>query len=133
MKAHRRVRRGNKPSRLLITPMIDIVFQLVLFLLVSSAFPTKPAIGISLAESSTAKGSEVFELVVSVDASGKIFMNGEEIEFDQLVPALGLFDSRYPVTVEADEKTTNGTIVKIFDKLSECGFSEVNLRTREND
>nr|MBP3281445.1 biopolymer transporter ExbD [Treponema sp.] len=133
MKANRRVRRGNKPSRLMITPMIDIVFQLVLYLLVSATFPTKPALDISLAESSTSKGSETFELVVYVDAAGKISLNGEDVSMEQLVPALNIFDSRYPVTVEADEKTTNGTIVKIFDKLAGRGFSEVNLRTREND
>lgn len=133
MKAHRRIRRGNKPSRLMITPMIDIVFQLVLYLLVASAFSTKPALNISLAESSTAKGSETFELVVYVDAAGKILLNGEEVSFEHLSPALNLFDSRYPVTVEADEGTANGTVIKIFDKLTERGFSEVNLRTREND
>ncbi len=133
MKAHRRIRRGNKPSRLMITPMIDIVFQLVLYLLVASAFSTKPALNISLSESSTAKGSETFELVVYVDAAGKILLNGEEVSFEQLSPALNLFDSRYPVTVEADEGTANGTVIKIFDKLTERGFSEVNLRTREND
>ena len=133
MKAHRRIRRGNKPSRLMITPMIDIVFQLVLYLLVASAFSTKPALNISLSESSTAKGSETFELVVYVDVAGKILLNGEEVSFEQLSPALNLFDSRYPVTVEADEGTANGTVIKIFDKLTERGFSEVNLRTREND
>jgi biopolymer transport protein ExbD len=117
----------------MITPMIDIVFQLVLYLLVASAFSTKPALNISLSESSTAKGSETFELVVYVDAAGKILLNGEEVSFEQLSPALNLFDSRYPVTVEADEGTANGTVIKIFDKLTERGFSEVNLRTREND
>ena len=36
----------------------------------------------------------------------------------------------YPITLEADDKVTNGTIVKLFDVIRENGFAAVNLRTR---
>ena len=132
MKAHRRIRRGNKPSRLIITPMIDIVFQLVLFLLVSSTFSIKPALNLNLPKSSSSHGSNDFELVISVTADGNMYLNGEEIPFDLLSQALEVFDTTYPVAVEADENVTNGKIVKIFDEICKSGFSEVNLRTKEN-
>ena len=35
----------------------------------------------------------------------------------------------FPVMVSADDKVTNGTIVKVFDALRQCGFSSVSLRT----
>lgn len=131
MKAHRRIRRGNKPSRLLIAPMIDVVFQLVLFLLVSSTFSIKPALNLNLPKSETSRGSNEFELIISVTSDEKLFMNGEEILFEMLPQALAVFDSTYPITLEADESVSHGKVIQIFDELSKRGFSEVNLRTRE--
>lgn len=132
MKAHRKIRKGNKPSNLIITPMIDIVFQLVLFLLVSTTFSVKPAINLNLPKSETAQGTENYELIISVSANGEFFFNKEKISENHLALALDVFDSKYPVAIEADDSVPNGTIVKIFDELGKKGFTEVYLRTREN-
>lgn len=131
MKANRRVRRGNKPSNLIIAPMIDVVFQLVLFLLVSTNFSIKPALNLTLPKSESARGSEAFELVLKVPLEGDLVLNGTEIPLQMLSQALDVFNSEFPVTVEADENVPNWKIVRIFDALSKKGFSEVNLRSRE--
>jgi len=131
MKANRRIRKGNKASHLILAPMIDVIFQLVLFLLVSSTFSVKPSINMKLPSSSISTGSDEYELVVSLLSNGDILMNNEKIESNHISSALKLFDPKYPVMVEAEEDVTNKSIMSVFSELGKRGYSDINLRTSE--
>jgi len=72
-----------------------------------------------------------------VQSTGKMWFNDEQVSFSTLAGRLSKFDTEgrkkeeYPVTLEADENVTNGSIVKIFDILRGEGFVSVNLRTTD--
>lgn len=120
-----------------LTPMIDVVFQLILFFLVSTTFALLPAINVNLPESSTAQGAEIAGITITVQSNGKMWFNDEQVSLKTLGQKLASFDTEdkkkdeYPVTLEADENVTNGSIVKIFDILREQGFVSINLRTSD--
>ena len=120
-----------------LTPMIDVVFQLILFFLVSTTFALLPAINVNLPESSTAQGAEIAGITITVQSNGKMWFNVEQVSLKTLGQKLASFDTEgkkkdeYPVTLEADENVTNGSIVKIFDILREQGFVSINLRTSD--
>lgn len=120
-----------------LTPMIDVVFQLILFFLVSTTFAVLPAINVNLPESETSQAQSIAGITITATASGKLFFNDEKITIQSMDKKLKNFDTEgkkreeYPVTLEADEKVTNGTIVKIFDVLRRNGFVSVNLRTTD--
>ena len=115
--------------------MIDIVFQLILFFLVSTTFAILPGIKVNLPESSTAKGEAKAGITITAKVSGIMYFNDRQVTFETLDECLEKFDteenprSEYPVTIEADSEVTNGTIVTVFDVLRKNGFSAVNLRT----
>ena len=129
----RRSRNFNTGADL--TPMIDVVFQLILFFLVSTTFAVLPGISVNLPVSETAQSEAIASITITADSSGKLWMNDEAVTFKTLDSKLAVFDTEgkkredYPVTLEADEKVTNGTIVKLFDVLRKNGFAAVNLRT----
>ena len=116
-------------------PMIDIVFQLILFFLVSTTFALLPGITVQLPESSTAEGGETRGLIITLSADGGIWFNDEAVTLEELHQELLAFDTesvpreQYPIQLEADALVTNGTIVQLFDLLRKNGFSAVNLRT----
>jgi len=118
-------------------PMIDIVFQLILFFLVSTTFAVLPAVNVNLPGSSTAQSEPVAELTITAEENGNLWFNEKKVTLSTLDTDLAAFDTHgkkkeeYPVTLEADDKVTNGTIVHIFDVLRKNGYSAVNLRTRE--
>ncbi|MBQ3965303.1 MAG: biopolymer transporter ExbD [Treponema sp.] len=120
-----------------LTPMIDVVFQLILFFLVSTTFAVLPAISVNLPSSETALSTEVTGMTLTVSEKGRMFLNGDEVTFSTLNKRLASYDTEgkkkeeYPVALEADDKVTNGTIVKIFDVLRKNGFVAVNLRTTD--
>lgn len=130
-------RRKNTVLGVDLTPMIDVVFQLILFFLVSTTFAVLPAINVNLPESETSQAQPVAGITVTATSDGRLFFNEEKVTVQTLDKKLKNFDTEgkkreeYPVTLEADEKVMNGTIVKIFDVLRKNGFVAVNLRTTD--
>ncbi len=117
------------------TPMIDIVFQLILFFLVSTTFATLPGIKLNLPQSHTAESTSLMGITITADDSGSIYFNDKEVSMTGLGEELLTFDTgttkkeEFPVSLEADSEVTNGTIVKIFDVIRESGYCVINLRT----
>jgi len=117
------------------TPMIDVVFQLILFFLVSTTFSVLPGISVNLPSSSTAQGTAADGITITAAVDGKMFVNDIPVTLESIDNILAGVDTgkrkrdEYPVTLEADDEVTNGTIVQIFDALRRNGFSAVSLRT----
>ena len=130
-----RSKRGSIRSNVDMTPMIDIVFQLILFFLVSTTFAILPGIKLKLPTSHTSEGTSYQGITITADADGLLFFNEKEVSADDLKKELTLYDTgslkkeEFPVSLEADSEVTNGTIVKIFDIIRESGYSVINLRT----
>lgn len=117
------------------TPMIDIVFQLILFFLVSTTFATLPGIKLNLPQSHTAESTSLMGITITADSNGALYFNDKEVSMSGLGEELLTFDTvttkkeEFPVSLEADSEVTNGTIVKIFDVIRESGYCVINLRT----
>lgn len=131
-----RSKRGQIQSNVDMTPMIDIVFQLILFFLVSTTFAILPGIKLNLPTSRTSEGTSVQGITISASADGTLFFNEKEVELDELGNELVMFDTGdtkkadFPVSLEADSEVTNGVIVGLFDVIRESGYSVINLRTK---
>ena len=128
-------KRGSIRSNVDMTPMIDIVFQLILFFLVSTTFAILPGIKLRLPTSHTSEGTSFQGITITADADGLLFFNEKEVSPDDLKKELVLYDTgdmkkeEFPVSLEADSEVTNGTIVGIFDVIRESGYAVINLRT----
>lgn len=130
-----RNRKGGIHSNVDMTPMIDIVFQLILFFLVSTTFATLPGIKLQLPESHTAEATSVQGITITAQKDGVLFFNDKEVSMETLGNELLAFDTgktkkeEFPISLEADSDVTNGTVVKLFDVIRENGYGVINLRT----
>lgn len=128
-------RKGAITSNVDMTPMLDVVFQLILFFLVSTTFAVLPGIKLNLPESSTAEGTAGKGITIYASIDGKYYFNDKEVTMEQLSVELDDFDTgstakdEFPVSIEADSEVTNGSIVHLFDVLRDSGYSVINLRT----
>jgi len=119
-----------------LVPMIDVVFQLILFFLVSTTFAVLPGISLDLPQSSTAEGTRTNGITITATTEGNLFVNSEAVTIDDLDAALTALATdtprdKVPVSLEADAKVPNGTVVSILDSLRRTGFTGVNLRTKD--
>ena len=130
-----KARRNGIQPNVDMTPMIDIVFQLILFFLVSTTFAIVPSIKLNLPTSHTSEGSAVKGITIYAQEDESLFFNDEPVSLDSLGLYLSSYDigdvdkKEFPVTLQADSNVTHGTIVKLLDIARENGYSIVNLRT----
>ena len=119
------------------TPMLDVVFQLIIFFLVSTTFAILPGISVKLPESETSENTSNLGITITAEKNGNIYFNDKKVNLETLSFELNSFDVKsikkeeFPVTLEADSDVKNGTIVQIFDIIRKNGYASVNLRTEE--
>jgi biopolymer transport protein ExbD len=117
--------------------MIDVVFQLVVFFMVSSTFIVTPGINLTLPDSSTAEPVVMSKLVVTVAGEDEVYLNKDRYTMEELGSALAEVQresdesTRHTVVVEADRSVSYSVMVEVLDNLRMNGFDGVNLRMRE--
>ena len=138
MRKSRRRGSGRSAAQVDLVPMIDIVFQLILFFLVSTTFAMLPGISLNLPESTTSEGVSSGGITITMKEDGQIWYKSTQVDLESLNRELAAFDqvtyeerAEYPINLEADSLVTNGQIVTVFDILRQNGFSAVYLRTTE--
>lgn len=129
-------RRRLKPAvKQDLVPMIDVVFQLVLFFLVTSTFIITPALNLNLPESSTAEPVLASKMVVTVVSEDRIFLNRESYTLADLPRALAGLpvearDKTSSIIIEGDEEVSYRLLIEVLDVLRREGYRGIGLRTR---
>ena len=132
-----KARRKGVQASVDMTPMLDVVFQLIIFFLVSTTFAVLPGISLKLPESTTAESTSNLGITITADKNGGLWFNDKQVSYKTLGDELAKFDTKktkkakFPITIEADDEVTNGTIVKLFDVIRVNGYAAVNIRTKE--
>ncbi len=119
-----------------LVPMVDVVFQLVLFFLVSTTLALVPGIRLQLPASGTAENVPVRQLVVTVVSPTELWFNNEPLagptELDARLASMEEADrlALESVIIEADQQVPYGLMVEVLDALRRNGLKDVGLRTR---
>jgi len=130
--------RDRKPAVVLeLTPLIDCIFQLLIFFLLTASFITTPNLGVELPKASAkASTTQQRDLIVVVTRKGEIQYEGSNVSFDQLLKRLqGVYKERpgARVLIQADRKAYHGEVVKVMDVAKSIGFRRlgVAIQTRQ--
>ncbi len=129
-------RRFEPQASVNLVPMVDVVFQLVLFFLVSTTLALVPGIRVLLPASGTAERVVVKQLVLTVVSAQEMYVNrdrvGSAAELQQKIAAIPEDERKalQSVVVEGDEIVPYATLVQVLDALRSNGLKDVGLRTR---
>ncbi|MEI0489842.1 biopolymer transporter ExbD [Brachyspira pulli] len=130
-------RRFNIKSGIDLTPMIDIVFNLLIFFMVGSTIVETPQIEISLPKSTSAVGSEKNEtIVISIAKDGKQYINGYEVEnLDNNLKELANTEGELekPVEIRSDEDVRTQILISVIDSVKNAGFTKLSIATQEQN
>lgn len=130
-------RRLSPEARVDLIPMIDVVFQLVVFFMVTSTFLMTPGIKLVLPSSTTAEPVVMTEMVVTIASEDEIYLNREGYSFEDFDGVLGAFvteekEKIEAVIVEGDVSVSYELMIRVLDILRKNGFTEVSLKLRED-
>ena len=131
MKIKRRKRARNSMS---ITPLVDVVFLLLLFFALTLHFSPEEAIFVELPTSSSAKQQSETEIILTVTPEGVIRLNGKDVPSQFLeteLASLRKIDEKQAVQVRADHEVEVGKLVAIIDAIRNAGFQYFDLMTQQ--
>lgn len=124
--------RARIHSHLDIAPLIDIVFLLLVFFMLTSTFIVPEAIELELPESTSANVTDTQPIIVAMDKKTQLSLNGERIELKQLrkaIEALLKQDKTSAITLKTDAHTEVQQLLRVMDEIRLAGGSNVALAT----
>jgi len=126
--------RARIHSHLDIAPLIDIVFLLLVFFMLTSTFIVPEAIELELPESNSASVTDTRPIIVAMDKKAQLSLNGERVELKQLRIAIELLlkqDATSAITLKTDTHTEVQQLLKVMDEIRLAGGSNVALATTQ--
>ena len=125
--------RPTKRARIEIIPMIDVIFFLLVFFMVSSLAMTKiNSLPVALPKTSTSPQAIKQDIILTVKKTGEIYINKTPTSLDALGSQLAYEMHDHPqdvVVVNADEGSNYGLVVKIMDRARAIGVRKFALAT----
>ena len=120
-----------------LTPLIDIVFLLLIFFMVTTSFSRETRLLVSLPEASGSVENAAESIEVLVDREGGYAINGRRLvnaEMDSLVRGLELEsggDVSLLVVLVADAEVQHQSVVSAMEAIGRAGFTSLSIATRE--
>ena len=127
-------KRAKVSAELNMTPMIDIIFQLIIFFLLSSSFIVQSGIKVDLPKAHAEEIKQEKDIVVSVDRDRKLFIDQTPIEETALPARLAeLMQQKGDrvLIIKADEAVNHGFVVTVMDLAKEAGFTRLAIATEK--
>lgn len=124
-----------KGGSLDVTPLVDLVFLLIIFFLLSTTFRVAPGIRIDLPEASSQKiRTERKEIILTVDSSGAVYLNKYPVEPEALsvrLAASAQEDRDTTVLIKGDRNAGFGRMVDVLDRVKHAGLYRIAILTQK--
>ena len=118
-----------------LTPLIDVVFLLLIFFMVSTTFDSTSELKIELPEASANKPAAPSRLTIIIDAQGLYYLNGKKLK-NQSADLLLLEvhrqvgdDKEMPVVIQSDARSPVQSLVTALDIVGQIGLSRLSIAT----
>ena len=114
-------------------PLVDVVFLLLLFFILSSPFVMQSGFGVSLPSSSAPTVTTFQSLVVTVTRDNLLFFNNQPTTLEKLEQSLRDSVRRgrgRELIIKADRQVSHGTVTQIMSAALKAGITEVNIAAR---
>lgn len=116
-----------------LTPMIDMVFILLVFFIVSTSFIREAGVDVERPAASTAEARQA-QVVIAIDAGNVVWIEGASTDIRCLPARLTALAAETPdlsIIVAADVNCNAGVLVRVIDTCRQAGISNVSVATKE--
>ena len=115
-----------------IAPLIDVIFLLLIFFMLTSSFIFQPGIKINLPKALTSEVIQRENLIIIVTESGEFYINERPVAYDELSSRLEIAaKEEKPILIKADRKASLGKVVELWDLCRAQGVQKINIATTQ--
>ena len=125
----------KKGTGINITTLIDVMFILLIFFMVTSSFIEQPGMKLELPTTKSKDVARVEKLIVFIAEDGQISLNDHAVSIDSLSAAIKLLvpqAEEKTLILKADKASEHGLVVQVMDIAKQAGLSKLVIGTRVN-
>ncbi|MCO7225439.1 biopolymer transporter ExbD [Pleionea sp. CnH1-48] len=128
------VRRPEEESEIDMTPMLDIVFIMLIFFIVTTSFVKEAGIQVLKPEAKTAVKKKDANVFIGVSSTGEVYMDKKKVELERLKVEIQRIKAESPegaVVIQADKGSKAGVIMKVLDAAKGAGVKDISVAAAE--
>jgi biopolymer transport protein ExbD len=113
-----------------VTPMLDVVFIMLIFFIVTASFVKEAGIDVNRPDAATAERKERGNILVAITENGQIWINKRQVDPRAVRANIERMHAENPqgsVVIQADENSKNGLLVQVMDAARLAGVFEVSI------
>jgi len=115
-----------------IAPLIDMVFQLLIFFMLTSSFVMQPGIKVNLPKAVTSEVVKYENVEVVISSENVIYINSKVITIQELKTLLKqTVKAKGSILIKADRRASLGRIVEVWDMCRDLGITQINIATNQ--
>ncbi|MEM6583399.1 MAG: biopolymer transporter ExbD [Pseudomonadota bacterium] len=118
-----------------LTPMLDVVFIMLIFFIVTAVFIKEAGVEVNRPEASTSDPVDNVNILVAINANNEIWMDKRRIDERAVRANIERLHAESPegaVVIQADNKSSTETVVAVLDAAREAGVYDVSLATEDD-
>lgn len=126
-------RRRKQQSELNMTPLIDMVFILLIFFIVTTSFVKEAGVEINRPVANTAVVNESTSLIIGITESNEVWIEGKIYDVRSIRGYMNRFLAETPegsVVITADRECRSGLLIKVLDSCREAGATNLSVAAR---
>ncbi|RUO35364.1 ExbD/TolR family protein [Aliidiomarina sanyensis] len=127
--------REEEEATLDMTPMLDIVFIMLIFFIVTTSFVKEAGIDVNRPEASQATQKPSANIFIAIRENGEVWMDRRQVDIERVAANLERLLAEQPtdmVVIQADEGARHGIVVRVMDQIKEAGIAQISIAA-END
>ncbi len=130
----RHVRPQGSGSEINMTPLIDMVFILLIFFIVTTSFVKETGIDVNRPTAQSAEREAEGNILIAISNDGEIWLDRRQISLDSVRPHVERLHAENPeggIVILADTSSRTGILVKVIDQARLAGVSRVSIAAQE--
>ncbi|WP_227368307.1 ExbD/TolR family protein [Halomonas sp. M20] len=117
---------NSEASEINLTPMLDVVFIMLIFFIVTTSFIKESGVEIERPESSDASPRPDAQVMVALTSEGAVWVDGQPVDAHRVgTEVAALVSEEGSVVIQADRASTTGLLMEVMDRLSDAGVGDV--------
>ena len=130
MKFKRNIKLENGLEQINMAPLIDVIFQLLIFFMLSSSFTFQSGINVKLPKAVTSDTVRDENFVITITSENVIYLGNQVLTIKELTENLNTPAVRNrPILIKADRRASMGRIVDVWDLCRKIGIERINIAT----
>ena len=126
----KRLPKTEEDNELNLTPMLDVVFILLIFFIVTTSFVKETGIDVNRPSAATAEKKSQGNILIAINAEGEIWIDNREIDIRAVRSNIQVLKARYPqssVIIQSDRDASTGKLVKVMDQIRLAGVTNISI------